>query len=124
MILQLLPSGRQSRRGHDLSRQLTDVEIVCREESSQVGQLLGAERTDRLLDQVVEQLLDKSGMRFPARGQIRRQVPNPIEFHQLTRAGLVGSCHVDRLPLLLVSISTEGVEMLQGKSKGVDHAVA
>ena len=89
-----------------------------------LGQLLGTERTDRLLDQVVEQLLYKGRVRFSARRQIRRQVPNPAKFHLFTRAGLIGSGCVDRLTLLLVSISTEGVEMLQGKSERIDHTVA
>ena len=34
------------------------------EESTELGELLGTKRTDRLLDQVVEQLLYKGRVRF------------------------------------------------------------
>ena len=67
----------QSGRRHDLDHQLPDVEIVGGEESSQVGQLLGPEGTDRLLDQIMEQLLDEGGVRLFAGGQERREVWTP-----------------------------------------------
>ena len=40
----------------------------------QVGQRLGTEGADRLLDQVVEQLLDEGGVRLLAAGQERREL--------------------------------------------------
>ena len=49
------------------------------EGSPQVGQRLGAIGPDRLLDQVVEQLLDEGGVRLLAAGQKRRQFLYPLK---------------------------------------------
>ena len=57
------------------------------EEAPQLGQLLGAEGADRLLDQVVEQLLDEGGVRLLAAGQERREVSGAVKVDRLARLG-------------------------------------
>ena len=44
--------------------------------------------------------------------------------NHLALACLVGARRVDRPPFLLASVSADGIEMLQGKSERIDHAVA
>src|SRR5262245_23763299 len=72
-------SGRQGGCGHDLDHQLTDIERVGGEGLPQVGDLLAAEGADRLLDQVVEQLLDEGRVRLVAGGQEAGQGADPVE---------------------------------------------
>ena len=81
--------------------------------------LLRPEAQDRLLDQVVEQLLDEGGVRLFAAGQVRRQAACAGERHRFARPGLVGAGGVDRLALLILAVPADGVEVLQGEAQGL-----
>ena len=52
------------------------------------------------------------------------KVLDAVKFDRFPGACLVESGRVDRPPFLLLSVSTDGVEMLQGKSERIDHPVA
>ena len=93
------------------------------EESLQVGQGPDTIRTDRLFDQMMEQLLDNGGVRLFTSGQICRKPLNVRKLDDLPGSGLVRAIRVDRLFLLILSISADGVKMLQGKTEGINHSV-
>ena len=112
------------RRRHDLHHQLTDIITVRGECTTEVRQFLAAEGADRLLDQVMEQLLDERVVRLLAGGEERGQRGGAVELDPIAGAGLVGAGRVDRPALLPVSISADRVVVLQRKSQVVDHAVA
>ena len=65
-----------------------------------LGQRLIAERADRLLDQVMEQLLDERGMRLLAGGQETGEGSDSVKLDHLAGAGLVRAGRVDRPPFL------------------------
>ena len=73
---------------------------------------------------MVEQLLDDGGVRLFAAGQERRKLLDSLKLDHFARAGLVRAGSVDRPPFLILSVSTDSVEMLQGKSERIDHAMA
>ena len=94
------------------------------EESFQVRQGPDTIRADWLFDQMVKQLLDNGGVRLFTPSQKCRKPLHVRKLDDLTGSGLVRAIRVNRPPLLILSVSTNGVEMLQGKTEGVNHAVA
>ena len=86
---------RQRRVDGDLDHQLADIEAVLGERFPQLVGLRRPVGPDRLLDQVVEQLLDEGVVRLLAVGQERRQVAAPRRTSPSRRRGS-GSCRSRR----------------------------
>src|SRR3954468_22248594 len=105
--------GRHRGRRQDFYHELSKIISVGGEGSAQVGQLLAAEGADRLLDQVMEQLLDQRGVGLFAGGEQGGQVADAVELDPVAAAGLVGAGGVDRSTFFPISISADRVIMLQ-----------
>ena len=72
---------------------------------------------------MMKQLLDNGGVRLLTPGQKCREALHVRKLDDLPGSGLVRAIRVDRLFLLILSVSTDGVKMLQGKTEGIDHPV-
>ena len=81
-------------------------------------------RPDRLLHQILEQLLDKRLVNLVAGGQESGQVAGAGELHELAVARQVRAAGIDRPALLLLPQPARGVESLQGKTQGIDRRMA
>jgi hypothetical protein len=90
---------------------------VLGERTPQLLGRLGAEGPNGLLDEIVKQLLDEGGLRLFARREKRRQLAGAVKIDFLAGQRLVEAGIVDRLVLLLRSISARGVVYVPVKSR-------
>src|SRR6188472_4260400 len=119
-----MSSWFHSRRHGYFHHQFTRIETVCREGFPQLLGSIDPVCPHRLLYQVVEKLRDEGRMDLRAVREESSQLAGPGEGRGRPGAGLVAAGGIDALAVFLIPVSAHRVEILQGESERVHHAMA